>query len=133
MLTFFYFFPDFDRLSNPTVARISVKERSSHIILPPKISCEPKPNYIWSKDGKIITESNNVKNDIRISADGGLYISNIGLSAQGTYKLKIENTFMATKNMQYASQDALEIVLTVISSKYLPFFKYFMLVISDNL
>lgn len=124
----FFTFKDFDRLSPLVITRKSIVEHKSHIILPPKINCEPKPIYRWSKDGTQITEDSPVNNDFRISAEGGLYISNININAQGTYKLNIENTFMSQRNADYASQAALQIIISVTPGNLFLIFKEVVLI-----
>lgn len=73
------------------------------------MKCEPKPKYLWTKNGIPIVETDRLS----INIDGGLYISNLKSEDAGTYRLVVENTFLKNKQVEYSSQEARIIVLGV--------------------
>ena len=100
---------EFTKMAIPRKEIIQKKWNQFIALEPPAIYCHPPPKHIWTKNGVIIQETK----DMKMTANGTLYITNIDDNAMGDYELKMENTFLRGKGRDNAIQRARIITLNV--------------------
>ncbi|XP_047144342.1 protein sidekick-1 isoform X1 [Hydra vulgaris] len=101
----------FERIVS-VVERVTKQINDNFYAAVPDVDTQPKPKYIWSKNGVLLAETSR----IRINNNGELFISNLDLSDDATYTLYIENTFLQNKNVPYANQLVKTVVLRIFGS-----------------
>lgn len=100
---------EFDRIERPSRESITQKINTFIAIHPPSVHCSPPPKYIWRKNDAILSESENIK----ITSNGTVFISNLDELAMGYYELEMVNTFLESKGVFQSKQIARRLDLKI--------------------